>query len=246
MTEVMALMITREYKRMESPSIEEINRDINIDLFERQFPPLGRGQAQYAEDLTNLKSYGQPLEGALEYRGWYRITSGSDKGKALWVSKWSKFDGPRPSGKHKGTDLFCLDKTDVVAIASGTVEFRPYSSTWGNHIYQYIKIGTVKHIIVYAHLDSSSAFKDPKSVSKGDILGKSGCSGNAGDSDMCSRNYACGGKTVAEDHLHVTLLKLKDDGSVDAKIDPAAKFGWSIKFDSDTSQTVCGKTTQYA
>lgn len=215
--------------------LEEASKHIDLDLFPR-------------DDATTAveadRSYSFPVTTGAEYRGWYRITAGPDKGKALWVPKWSRYLGPRPSGKHGGSDLFGVDGTDLVALAAGTIEWRKAKPDWGNHIYLYHQIEGVRHIAVYAHLDASGAFKDPKAVKKGEVIGKVGCTGNAGNGGACWRDATCHGATAIEDHLHLELLELDGAGQLQGKKDPVATYGWTVKYADDDSQKVCGKKEQ--
>ncbi|PLX45216.1 MAG: hypothetical protein C0605_01285, partial [Hyphomicrobiales bacterium] len=132
----------------------------------------------------------------------------------------------------------------LIAIADGTIEFRPYSSTWGHHIYLYFKIGGVTHIAVYAHIDKSSSFSGLRTVKKGDIIGTAGCSGNAGNNDACWRDSLCHGKVAVQDHLHLEILKIDIGGTIDARLDPVSVCGWTVTYHDDSSQDVCGKETQ--
>ena len=194
----------------------------------------------------SASGYAYPLKGDAEYRGWYRVSSGPDNGKRYWAPAWSKFNGARPSGPHKGSDLFSYQRETLIAISRGAMEFRSPKPNWGNHIYLYFKLNNVNHIAVYAHLDSSSAFSGVKQVGKGDEIGMAGCSGNAGDNGKCWRSNYCNGSLAIEDHLHLELLRLNPDGSVDAKLDPVATFGWNVKYANDTSSGICKTKYQLA
>jgi murein DD-endopeptidase MepM/ murein hydrolase activator NlpD len=178
-----------------------------------------------------------PLEGAQEYRGWYPIDQGPNKGRGRWCPSQSKFNGR--GGRHTGSDLFAPNMSNILAIRDGNIEYNVVNDAdWGNIIYLYFKDKGVTYVAVYAHLDPSSAFPGVKSVKKGDIIGKTGCTGNAGGG-TCDRTHACNGKTVLQDHLHLEVM----DARTKTKQDAVAFFGFSPAYDDDTDQT-CGSTAQ--
>ncbi|UOM36745.1 M23 family metallopeptidase [Acuticoccus sp. I52.16.1] len=216
-------------------SLAEAGANLDLTLFaDEEGPGIARA----------VGSYRFPVDADAQYRGWYRITSGADAGRALWAPKWSKYQGPRPSGPHGGSDLFGESGTNVLALTGGTIEWRPVHPDWGNHIYLYHRIAGVRHIAVHAHLDPSGAFPAPKSVAGGDVIGKVGCTGNAGNNGACWRDATCNGKTSIEDHLHLELLVLDEAGTVTGKKDAVATYGWSVAYENDASQTICGSTAQ--
>jgi murein DD-endopeptidase MepM/ murein hydrolase activator NlpD len=219
----------------EEVGIAEAGRNIDSTLFDRLVEP---------DSAALAVAYIYPINNTAEYRGWYRVTSGPDAGKALWAPKWSKYQGPRPSGPHGGSDLFGVSGTAVLAVTAGQIEWRPFHPTWGNHIYLYHAIGGERHIAVYAHLDPSGAFGSPKPVAAGAELGKVGCTGNAGNNGACWRDAKCNGKLSIEDHLHLELLVLNAQGAVVGKKDAVATYGWTVAFAGDTGETICGSQSQ--
>lgn len=219
----------------DSVTLAEAGRALNLSLLDAATNPTL---------LQTSTGYTYPLPVTPEYRGWYRITSGANAGKALWAPKKSKFLGPRTTGPHKGADLFALNGTEVRAVTRGTIEWRPFSATWGNHIYLYHTIDGVTHIIVFAHLEASGAFSGTKDVEAGVRIGTVGCTGNAGNSGTCWRDAKCNGKFAVEDHLHLELLVLGPGGDVVDRKDPVATFGWTVAYADDQSETICGTQHQ--
>ena len=230
------------YETMYRTGVEALD-GVQPDFFDGVYEPLGRGPGEPAQVGPLADVY--PLLGAAEYRGWYHITGSR---RSRWCPRQSRFGGPRPGGSHGGTDLYSHGRETLLAITSGTIEYRPPQPTgWGNHIYLYFKrrlpgdSAPRNLIAVYAHVDPSSAFSGVKSVAPGDIIGRAGCSGNAGNAGACWRSYECSGRIAAEDHLHLELFPA---GDPDGKIDPVRFFGWTVKFDTDDRCSECAAADQ--
>lgn len=227
----------KEYEQ-EYPSGSEAIKNVKEEYFEDVFEPLAGGKGVPSQKGFLGDVY--PLQGAAEYRGWYQVAGST---KSRWCPKQSKFDGPRANGKkHGAADLFSYGREKLLAITSGNVEYRPpQPSGWGNHIYLYFKRNGQNYIAVYAHIDSSSAFSGVKNVTAGDIIGKAGCSGNAGNNDTCWRLFKCNNKIAVEDHLHIELFSAKEP---EKKLDPVSFFGWTVKFSDDLTCSECGSSEQ--
>lgn len=223
---------------LEIPSIPE-------NMFTEQFPPLGRGSA-VDKNIKILDTFQPPLAGQLEYRGWYRITSGRDQGKSIWRPYWSKYGGDRNGVIHQGCDLFAYNNETIYAISDGNAQYNVVTNAgWGNIIYLYFKYSGSKFIGLYAHLDPSSSFSGVKSVKKGDILGKAGCTGNAGP-NVCNRDYHCNGKIAVEDHLHMEIWEIDAQGRRIGISDPVGFGSWSVNYAMDSVDGVCARTVQLA
>lgn len=80
---------------------------------------------------------------------------------------WSK-------GYHTGVDFAVPTGTPVIAVADGKIENASWGSAYGTQLVQKVKGGWV----IYAHL-SKAFVKAGDVVTKGQVLAKSGNSGNS-------------------------------------------------------------------
>ena len=80
---------------------------------------------------------------------------------------WSK-------GYHTGVDFAVATGTPVIAVADGKVENATWGSAYGTQVVQKVKGGWV----IYAHL-SKSFVKAGDVITQGQVIGKSGNSGNS-------------------------------------------------------------------
>ncbi len=150
-----------------------------------------------------------------EYRSWY-----GTKQKPRFCPQQSKFNGR--GGAHKGADIFALKGTSIVALVDGVIQWNPRGSSgkWGNHIFLNYRHSGNNYTFVYAHLDALVG-KNNRRVKRGEIICRSGCSGNTtycGELNACDRN---------EDHLHLELF------GPGGRRDPIASLGWSMKFENE-------------
>jgi len=82
-------------------------------------------------------------------------------------AKWS-------GGKHTGCDFAVPIGTPVLAVADGKIEHANWGKAYGNQVVQKVDGGWV----IYAHLNAVRC-KPGQSVTKGQIIGESGNSGNS-------------------------------------------------------------------
>lgn len=80
---------------------------------------------------------------------------------------WSK-------GYHTGVDFAVPVGTDVFAVADGKIENANWGKSYGSQAVQSVAGG----FVIYAHL-SSVAVKAGQTVTKGQLIGKSGNTGNS-------------------------------------------------------------------
>ena len=81
---------------------------------------------------------------------------------------WSK-------GYHTGVDFAVKTGTEVLAVADGKVAKANWGQAYGTQIVQALEDGT---FFIYAHL-SKSLVKPGDKISKGQVIGKSGNTGNS-------------------------------------------------------------------
>jgi len=86
--------------------------------------------------------------------------------------------------------------------------------------------------LLYGHL-SAVVGKD-RVVKKGDLIGKTGCTGNA-DDGACSTANVCGGYS---NHVHIAVKESKPGGSY---CDPAAFFSWTLDYEQDARNVPCNQ-----
>lgn len=80
---------------------------------------------------------------------------------------WSK-------GYHTGVDFACKIGTPILAVADGKIENANWGKSYGNQVVQKVDGGWV----IYAHLNAVRC-KPGQQVTKGQIIGESGNSGNS-------------------------------------------------------------------
>lgn len=165
-----------------------------------------------------------------EYRGSYH-----DR----WKPSSSKFGYVRISsdGKkkfHNAVDIYAPKHTPVVAVCDGFLEIQPDNGkAIGARAWLWFSSGGTKWRFVYGHLDSFEGVN--RNVSRGDIIGYSGCSGNSGDVG-CGKKNKCG---FLPDHVHLILMSGSDNF-----VDPSTALNWKIRYenhdkdDSDCSDLI--------
>ena len=212
---------------------------LTLDVLLKSFNPAILAELDEQSEKSVL-TFPYPLNGAEHaYRGWYHMGGTT---KSRWCPRQSVHGGPRPGGPHVGADLWSGDSTSIVAVANGTIEYNPRDDPngWGNHIYLYFKHQGTTYIAVYAHLHEDSAFPNPKVVQAGVLIGKPGCSGNAGSNGQCQRSYKCHNKIAIEDHLHFEVIV----AATAKRLDPVAFFGLTVRHGNDNTCSECGSQEQ--
>lgn len=142
---------------------------------------------------------------------------------------WSRFGPVRPNRKwHKGLDIAAPTGTPVLATVDGDLSFARDPKGWG--LYARLTFrprhrspdGTCREgepmRFVYAHLvddDAGLVTGRDRRVRAGEVIGRVGCSGNAGG--MCSPS--------PESHLHLTLRQATGERT---KVDPLPVVSWSL------------------
>ncbi len=75
---------------------------------------------------------------------------------------------------HTGVDFACKIGTPILAVADGKIENANWGKSYGNQVVQKVDGGWV----IYAHLNAVRC-KPGQRVTKGQIIGESGNSGNS-------------------------------------------------------------------
>lgn len=88
---------------------------------------------------------------------------------SFWCYPWGE------SGVHKGIDIFCEPRTDILSPVSGFVFKNGYGTIAGNYIYI---VGAKWRTYYFAHMDTVFV-STYRYVRKGEIIGKVGNTGNA-------------------------------------------------------------------
>lgn len=187
----------------------------------------------FARPYPTQRPGSRPAPGtAGELRGYYRRSDGADR----WKPSWSGFDHPRSGTTHKGVDIYAPVGTDVVAIADGYAMLYPNPAP-GDELG--VKVGLTitgsdgtKYDVLYGHLSALNGVS--RSVKKGDILGQTGCTGNANDG-ACSTANACGGYSS---HLHVAVRESRSGAPY---LDPASTFDWTLAHAEDKRDVPCSQ-----
>ncbi|MGH8224365.1 MAG: M23 family metallopeptidase [Woeseiaceae bacterium] len=176
-----------------------------------------------------------------ELRGYYDPLK---KGKA-WRPK-SSILGAR-GNDHKGWDIYAPFfeyplETPVYAVISGQAEV--HSGTMepdglGHRIW--LSAGTDNNRVrfVYGHLNRFNGRFEAgdREVSKGDLIGYAGCTGNADTHGECSN---AGALNINSGHVH---LQFYANGKL---ADPIPLLGWDLRFDEDDDLSPAEFAAKYA
>lgn len=178
------------------------------------------------------------------YRGWYycyqnpRICVG--KNQIYWWQQPSKFN--ERGGNHKGIDVYGDDgqgATSLFAVTSGRAIFSNRDPNgWGNALLIPFEKDGASYFAVYAHLPATARSFDGKPLKKGDAIGVTGCSGNAGDgAGNCNTYCFWSGQARTDEHLHFEIIKHSTTGN--EIIDPVAATGITVSSDSRQFRAKC-------
>jgi hypothetical protein len=148
-----------------------------------------------------------------------------------WKPSWSAFGHPRGGNGHSGTDIFAPVGSALVAVVDGELEHKPDDGgEIGNRSWLSFFWAGERWRFVYGHLSGFSGAS--RSVQRGEVIGFSGCSGNADYDGRCSSDNRCGQRSS---HCHLMLVREKDA----AKVDPIAALGWPLRYADDRRDIPC-------
>ena len=141
----------------------------------------------------------------MELRGWYSNTQ--------WTPKKSDYKG-RTGGKHDGLDLYAPVGTTVYACVDGIIHDDYTSTSYGKTLNIKGKYNGRIYYFFYAHLSKLNISKGD-SVKAGDIIGKTGQTGNANGqpSKMAHLHFevrTTGSKTGGKLDPQFTIKELED------------------------------------
>jgi peptidoglycan LD-endopeptidase LytH len=107
------------------------------------------------------------LVSPIQKKDFIRIDSNS-----FWYYPWGE------SGVHKGIDIFCAKKAEVVAPIYGFIAKKGYGTISGNYVYL---LGPKLRLYYFAHLDTILVDRYSY-VSSGEVIARAGNTGNAQNS----------------------------------------------------------------
>jgi murein DD-endopeptidase MepM/ murein hydrolase activator NlpD len=160
--------------------------------------------------------------------GEYRGTYGNQ-----WNPQFSLFGAPRAGGRtHGGMDVYSLLGTPLVAVVDGELDqvLAADGDPLGNRVWLTFNANGENLRLIYGHLSSFDGA--PRSVLKGDVIGSSGCTGNADYDGTCSGHNRC---SMSSAHVHLQLVSISDG----TKMDPAQALGWSVRYQDDQRNIPC-------
>jgi murein DD-endopeptidase MepM/ murein hydrolase activator NlpD len=148
------------------------------------------------EPRTAAAPHGTEPGGAIHELHQHHLRLPIDNAANLETFK-GEFDEPRGGGDrpHEAVDMLAPRNTPVHAVEDGIIAKLFFSKAGGNTIYQFDPSSRVCYY--YAHLERyADGLKDGQHVSRGDVIGYVGTSGNAPPNTP---------------HLHFAVFELGDD-----------------------------------
>lgn len=148
-----------------------------------------------------------------------------------WRPKFSRFMYPRgPNNIHGGVDIYAPRGTAIVAMIAGEAEHRSTADGMGIRVHLRFTYSGVAYRFILGHLDRFQGAE--RSVSKGEVIGFAGCTGNAAGAQPCLTPNRCGKYST---HLHLQL-KRDADGRL---LDPLKALRWALAFGDDDRDVNC-------
>lgn len=154
-----------------------------------------------------------------EYRGLYGTYSAPS-----WHPEWSRYRASRPTTTHWGVDIYAPAGIDVVAVVAGELSFAN-DPKLGLFAVLAFEVSGRRFSFHYGHLASNIG--GPRSVQKGAVIGKVGCSGNADANGICSATPQ--GLGFTSSHVHFALVPPPAGPTAPKRSDPLAVLGWTLQ-----------------
>lgn len=145
-------------------------------------------------------------------------------GALAWHPEWSQYRGARPPAKtHWGVDIYAPVGTEVVAVCDGALSYAQQANGLGLYARLQVIVNGKNYEFHYGHLQAKSG--EARSVMKGDVIGRVGCSGNAGVDGICHAIPA--GLSFSSSHVHFALLP-PQTANAPKRSNPLAVLGWTL------------------
>ena len=203
--------------------------EIFADSFFELYSPAGDTSIYYPSLFANGIYPIQYEAFTPEYSGETRGIYNNNR----WRPEWSRFrsDRGRPGYHHSGVDIYSPVGTPIVASANGRVQNIPEANgaSIGNRVWLWVDDGGDVARIVYGHLAGFEG--EDRRVQAGEVIGYSGCSGNADYDNICSELNDCG-MTAA--HVHLVVFNRYSQA-----LDPVARLGWDLRYYDDDRNILC-------
>ena len=161
---------------------------------------------------------GMGIGHAGEYRGLYGTNQAP-----TWHPEWSRYRAARPTSTHWGVDIYAPLGTEVVAVVAGELNFAN-DPKLGLFAILSFEISGVRFSFHYGHL--ASQVGGPRTVQKGSVIGKVGCSGNADANGICSTPPQ--GLGFTSSHIHFALVPPPAGPTSPKRSSPLGVLGWSL------------------
>lgn len=141
--------------------------------------------------------------------------------------------------RHNGLDIYAPSfllpaATRVVASVAGKLTFKSDddNNALGNRAMIWFTFEGKQYRFIYGHL---SAFEGKeRDVSPGELIGYSGCTGNANHDGLCTGKNKCGLDTG---HVHLILA----NDSEEKFVDPLPALGWKLRYQQDARDVDCSQ-----
>ncbi|HRQ45527.1 MAG TPA: M23 family metallopeptidase [Rhodocyclaceae bacterium] len=148
----------------------------------------------------------------------------------VWKPSLSLYDG-RVQG-HNGVDIYAPVGVPIVATVAGRLQFKDDADKLGKRAWLSFRWKDRDWRFIYGHLDRFEG-KERK-VSRGEVIGYAGCSGNADRDKACSKPNRCG---LSSAHVHFMLV----NDSIRKIVNPLDHLDWELRYREDGRAVPCEK-----
>lgn len=212
--------------------------DLSKDPRESLFEQTG-ATVHYPKQTDTPPETGKTYAG--ELRGYYPPNGEQN----VWRPR-SSILGARGK-EHKGWDIYAPFfeypmETPIFAVISGEVQLHSGTTEpdgLGHRIWLTAGAGKNRAKLVYGHLNRyNGRFEGvDRKVSKGDLIGYAGCTGNADTAGECSN---AGPLNINSGHVHLQFY------ANDTLADPIPLLGWDLRFKTDSDLSSAEFAAKYA